>query len=271
MSGLTLKSVCSASLFILLAGQATSAETIVERSPFLKHPGMLGTGVYAPLGKEAAFLDKIPQAGRETVSGYSEAETAFFKSDFFLKSNPDATPQSIAAKAPAFSLTSHVGEYVSWFGLLRKLEKSGTGYRLILQNKYSTGMTDLHIQTVSVFGAGDFDVFVHAENLDLLPLVLVKVYGKVIAEKDGRPEIEAEFVRYWNWMYFNFSDYGKDKNLSAFDRDLDLSKIRIYSSRVDPYYYPARIKATREQLDQIGSWLRDNRDTLNQEYQNAQK
>jgi hypothetical protein len=271
MASHNLKSVIFFTFCSLLAPQAKSAETIIERSPFLKHPGALATGAYVPLQKESAFLDKIPQKGRETVSGFSDAEAGFFKSDFFLKNNPKATPQSIEAQAPVFSLTGHVGEYVSWFGLLRKVEKSGADYRLTIQNKYSTGMTDMHIQTVSVFGAGDFHAVVRAQNIELLPLVLVKVYGKVVSEKEGRPEVEAEYIRYWNWVYFNFSDYGKDKKLSAFDHDLDLSKIRIYSSGVDPYYYPARIQATREELDQIGNWLRDNKDAINKEYQDAQK
>lgn len=132
-------------------------------------------------------------------------------------------------------------------------------------------MTDLHIQTVSIFGAGDFEAVVHTPKLELLPLVLVRIYGKVVGEKNGRPEVDAQYVRYWNWLYFNFSDYGKDKKLSAFDHDLKLSGVRIYSSHVDRYYYPARIQAGPEQLDQIGNWIRENKDALNKEYQDAQK
>lgn len=246
-------------------------ETIVERSPFLKHPGFLGTGDYIPLSTEAVFYQKLPEAGRKTVSGFNDSERAFFKSAFFLQNNPNATPESIKAQEPVFSLAGHVGEYVSWFGILRKVEQNGSDFLLTLQNKYSTGMSDLHIQTVSLWGAGDFEAVVRSQDLDLLPLILVRVYGKIVQEDNGLPVVEVEFLRYWNWLYFNFSDYGEDKKLSAYDKHLDLSGVRIYSARVDPYYYPKRIQATNEQLDHIAHWIRTNGDAINIEHQEAQK
>jgi len=245
--------------------------TIIERSPFLKHPGMLGTGIYVPLKSEMKFYEKIPEKERVTVSGFSANEKGFYESAWFKQSNPNATPESINAQKPVFSLSGHVGEYVSWFGILRAAEKSKDGYNLVIQNKYSTGMTDLHIQTVSIWGAGDFDALVRCQDFSLNPLVLVKVYGKVISEKNGRPLVDVEYLRYWNWLYFNFMDYGEDKKLSAYDKDLDLTGVRVYDSRTDPYYYPKRIQSTREQLDLIGNWLKDNRDIINKEYQDANK
>jgi len=257
----------------LLVNNTGIKNTIIERSPALKHPdpGMLVTAIYAPLESETKFYKKIPEKERSTVSGFSAKEEAFHESDWFKQSNPNTTPESINAQKPAFSLSGHVGEYVSWFGILRIAEKTGGGYNLVIQNKYSTGMTDLHIQTVSIYGAGDFDAVVHCPDFSLNPLVLVKVYGKVIREINGRPVVDVEYLRYWNWMYFNFMDYGEDKKLSAYDRDLNLTGLQIYSPRPDPYYYPKRIQATREQLDIIGNWIKDNKDAINKEYQDAQK
>ena len=241
------------------AGSDNLRETIIERSPAL-HSRLLGTSIgYEPLKAEAKFYEKLPLSERDWASEY------------IASTNPKDARASTETQKPEFSLSGHVREFVSWFGILRAAEKIEGGYKLVIQNKYYDGTSDLHIQTVSIRGAGDFDAIVHCSDFSLNPLVLVRIYGKVTREENGRPLVDVEYLRYWNWLYFNFRDYGKDKGNSAYDKDLDLTGLRIYSSRVSPNYYSQRIQATREQLDIIDKWLEDNKDALNKEFLDARK
>jgi len=150
---------------------------------------------------------------------------------------------------------------------VRGVEKVGDGYRLTIQNKYSTGMTDCHIQTVSIWGRGDFAGIVTTKELALPPLALVRVYGTVVREVDGMPEVKIEYLRYWRWMTFNFSDYGRDAGVSRFDKHLKLDGLRIYSSRVSGKYYAERIEATDEDKAQVKAWWAANVNELRAEFE----
>lgn len=59
----------------------------------------------------------------------------------------------VAAKAYTLA-----GQYVGWFGIVRKATRGEAGQRteLLVQHCYSDGLSDLHIQVVSSTAAGIF-------------------------------------------------------------------------------------------------------------------
>jgi hypothetical protein len=104
--------------------------------------------------------------------------------------------------------------------------------------KYFDGLTDLHLQIVSMSGAGDFTVKIPGTGHKLKALSLVRVYGKVSAEREGMPEVSADFVRSWDWKLFAFMPYGKDRSnpkwvkLRKIEDELD-----VYDSNPTNAYY----------------------------------
>lgn len=256
---------------LVSAHTAGAVTTVVEQSPYLKHPGFLGTREYVPLQGEVSFFERLSEDAKKTVDGYSVNEEAFFESNFFKSSNPTSSAEERKKEEPKFSILGRSGEYVSWFGIVRSVVKTDGGVRLILQNKYSTGQTDCHIQTVSIYGGGDFAALVEGGGVSLPPLCLARVYGVVSREADGMPEIAVEYLRYWRWMDFNFSDYGRDAGRSQFDRTIDRSKLRIYSARVTGNYYAERIEATEEQKTEVMKWWEANLQTVLKEREDAER
>lgn len=85
-----------------------------------------------------------------------------------------------------FSLKGHDGQFVSWFGIVREImtDKEGLITSRLVENKYSHDLSDAHIQTVSINGAGDFRVELATHSKDILPLILVRVYGEVVGATD---------------------------------------------------------------------------------------
>ena len=58
----------------------------------------------------------------------------------------------------SFTLQGHGGQFVGWFGIVRDIERNSnnSGGFLLIENKYSMGLTDCDIQTVEINGGGDF-------------------------------------------------------------------------------------------------------------------
>jgi len=138
---------------------------------------------YAPVDQEKSYFDKLALNEQKTGS--------------FMK---------------AYSIHAKSDKYVSWYGIVRGvvLDKGGKGYTLLLEHKYFDGLTDCHIMLVSQSGSGDFTASLQGNVEAIPPLALVRVYGKVGAEKDGIPQIAAEYIRVWPWLTFTFSDLGAE-------------------------------------------------------------
>ena len=182
----------------------------VEHSKPLPRGQGLGTWGYAPTDAEkAATKDWKPG---ELGSGSDKAE----------------------------KLTGNVGKRVVWFGIVREIkeDKDADTTWLVAEMKYFDGLTDMHLQIVSISGAGDFVVKIPGIGHKLKPLSLIRVYGKVSAETEGVPEVSADFIRAWDWKLFAFMPYGTDHSnpkwvkLRKIDDDLD-----VYDSNPTDAYY----------------------------------
>jgi hypothetical protein len=149
-----------------------------------KPTGSLGTCGYRPTDSEKAFLQKL--APSETATG-----------SFMDKHE--------------YRIRGKVKQYVSWFGVIRGLgpvEGNNHSRSMLIQQKYFDGMTDCHIMLVSNAGAGDFTVRLTSGD-DAMPLLsLVRVYGTVVSEENGIPQVSADYVRVWPWFTFTFTDLG---------------------------------------------------------------
>lgn len=159
-----------------------AAQTLMDVQPVkeLTPTATLGTCAYRPVEQEQPFFKRLDK---------SEVSTGSFMA-----------PYSIQGK---------VGKYVSWYGIVRGISVAPEStLTLLLDNKFFDGMSDCHIMLVSYAGGGDFSAEVHAPWNSIPPLSLVRVYGKVVAEANHVPEIQAEYVRVWPWLTFTFTDLG---------------------------------------------------------------
>jgi hypothetical protein len=182
----------------------------VEHSQPLPRSGPgLGTRAYAPLPDEA-----------QAIKGWSEEE--------LNSGSPDVK-----------SLHGHVGKRVAWFGIVRNVEEHKNRRETVLdvEMKFSDGLTDLHQQVVSLYGAGDFHVVIPGTGYRIKKLALVRVYGHVEKESDGVPIVAPEFVRVWDWKLFAFMPYGKDHSNPTWVKLRKMDESHIYSSRPNTLYY----------------------------------
>ncbi len=76
-------------------------------------------------------------------------------------------------------------------------------------------------------------------------LSLVKVYGTVLREVDSVPEVQAEYVRNWDWGAFAFMSYGKQKGSSEWKKRAKFGGNRVYTACPTAKYYEERL-GTRE-------------------------
>lgn len=182
----------------------------VEHSKPLPRGGNLGTQRYAPTAGEKAVI------------------------------NDWKPPELASGSAKIEKLTGNVDQRVAWFGIVREVKENmeASKTQLVVEMKYFDGLTDMHLQIVSINGAGDFEVTIPGVGHKVKPLSLVRVYGKVAAERDGVPEVSAEFVRAWDWRQFAFMPYGKDRSnpkwvkLRKVEDELD-----VYTSNPTDVYY----------------------------------
>ena len=176
----------------------------------------LGTKSYAPSGKEAPFFKRLAKG---------EVATGGLAGDY-----------DIAKKDKA---------YVGWFGVVREIkeDKERDQTVLLVEHKYFDGLTDVHILAVSFNGSGDFQAVVPGVGHKLKPLALVKVYGQVSGPAgDSLPQVQAEFVRHWDWGTFTFlmaagTQRGSEKWRKANRVKLD----DIYEPYPDAAYYEERL------------------------------
>jgi hypothetical protein len=141
------------------------------------------------------------------------------------------------------TLKGKPGRRIAWFGIVRDVheDKAKNETRLRVEMKYFDGMTDLHLQIVSLYGAGDFQAVISGTDHKIKSLSLVRVYGKVVGETADIPLVSAQFVRVWDWGLFAFMDYGTDKSDPQWVKLRKVDKFHIYSSRPNKRYYEATI------------------------------
>lgn len=203
-------------LLICALSTASYPQTPMDVQPIkeLRRTGSLGTRAYGPTEKEAPYYQKLDESGKVTGSSFS--------------SKP-------------FSIHKKKGKYVSWFGVVRGVldTKADGTMKLLLEQKYFDGMTDCHIQLVSVAGGGDFQATLGPIDGIIPPLSLVRVYGKVVEEKNDVPRVEIEYLRLWPWLTFTFTDMGpEDKGNPEWAKYCRVCKNgRIYNPYPDQSYY----------------------------------
>ena len=193
--------------------------------------GVLATQSYRPSEAEKPFYSKIPK--RESGGPF-----------------PD-------------SLKVEQGAYVSWFGIVRDIfsdESWPRGRILMVQVLYSEGLSDTHLQTVSINGPGDAFVQIDGQSDALISLMLVRFYGTVSFTPKGTPKITAEYIRYWPWGMFNFRDIGIDHSSPIWRQGTKVGKVRTYTGIfIDMDYYVERIGGSEEQIEAQYEWHNRNR------------
>lgn len=196
-------------------GETNKEKVIIEVSKPMEWEGVLGTKDYQSTKKENPFLKKLLKNYRKIDHHGGED----------------------------YTLLGKVGQYVGWFGIVREIhrDKENEMTRLLIEMKYFDGLTDLHLQVVSIYGAGDFTITMPGEISNIPILSLIRVYGMVVKEKNGIPEVRPEYIRVWNWGLFTFMEYGKDKSNPKWLKLRKLHKKRVYSSIPDQKYYEDRL------------------------------
>ena len=144
-----------------------------------------------------------------------------------------------------YALVKQVGQYVGWFGIVRASsfdEKTGET-RLLVEHKYFDRLTDLRLQIVSIYGAGDFRTVLPGKvsATEIPRLSLICVYGSVTRGPDGRAQLKADYVRVWNWGLFSFMDYGLDKSSPEWVKLRKVTGPLVYSPTVDTKFYEDRL------------------------------
>jgi len=169
------------SLFGTLALYAAAQTPIdIQQVKDLKPTGTLATCSYAPVAAETGYFNRL--------SNGEKTNNATFGS---------------------YSIHGKSGAYVSWFGIVRGITPSAQpdgDVTLLVQHHYFDGMTDCHIMLVAKTGDGDFEAKLKVDPAKIPALALVRVYGKVLSEEGGIPEVAVDYIRVWPWMTFTFTD-----------------------------------------------------------------
>jgi hypothetical protein len=232
----------------LLLTQAVVADTNVpirHSVPFNAGPGD-GTIGYRPLDDELPFFARITEKQIDLWAhiqmpkpqNMSDAEWREMKAEMREKKK---------ARIPSdeYELVKQAGQYVGWFGIVRASsfdEKTGET-RLLVEHKYFDRLTDLRLQIVSIYGAGDFQTVIPGEvSATQIPRVsLICVYGLVTRGPDGRAQLTADYVRVWDWGLFSFMDYGLDKSSPEWVKLRKVTGPLVYSPEVDTTFYEDRL------------------------------
>jgi hypothetical protein len=213
---------------------AATVEFSIDKPPLA---GAVGTCEYSPTSAEKAFYDRLSEADRSTFDG------------------------DLGGKQ-TFKLSGHEGKFVSWLGIVREINQEPDGLHLLIQNTYFEGLTDCHTQTVEIYGAGDFEINLSQAPDELIPLVLVRVYGVVTEKHENRPVVTADYLRVWHFGQFNFMDFGNDHSNPKWRKSIRLPRgdKMIYHIGVSPQYYADRLGGTHEQWEQIAAFHRGQTD-----------
>jgi hypothetical protein len=199
---------------IAIVASTCRAQTPIDIQPVkeLKRTNSLGTCGYKPTDKEAPYFKKLEASEQATCSFMGEY-------DIHKKQN----------------------KYVSWFGIVRGVleAKPGGSMTLLLEQKYFDGLTDCHIMLVSHAGSGDFRATLGPIEGEILPLMLVRIYGKVDGESNGTPHLAVDYGRVWPWGTFTFTDMGAgDKSNPEWAKFCQICKKgKIYNPYPDRNYY----------------------------------
>lgn len=197
----------------------------------------MGTCEYGPTDTEKRFYNRLSEEERIT-----------------LQSKPENTEKS------HFKLYGHEGQFVSWFGIVRDIKRAEEqrGGKLIVQNTYAVGITDCQFQQIEISGAGDFVVELPDIPEDLIPLALVRVYGRVKNRDTALPTIAAEYVRVWHWGQFKFSDlFGEDHGNPAWKKRMSPDFERtLHQLGFTRDYYFKLLGPTPDQEDEIKAFHR---------------
>ncbi len=223
---------------------ARSESVVIEMSQPMRGGGGLGTMGYQATARETAFVKKITekpvdlwsQVQMPKPSNVSEAEWAKMQAEQG-KAKDRLTP------AAQYRLADQAGKYVGWFGIVREQtwSEKNNATSMLIEHKYFDGMTDLHIQVVSLYGAGDFRVALPGRVANIPKLSLVAVYGKVSKKAAGMAQIDPEYVRVWDWGLFTFMDYGVDKSNPTWVKLRKVEGKDAYSPRPTRQFYEERL------------------------------
>jgi len=167
----------------LIAGvlsAAATAQTPIDIQP-LNLSDASGTCQYAPNGREKVFFRNLSSG--ESVNG---------------------------SAADAYSIHGKTMKYIGWFGIVRGISPADSNgdVKLLVEHKFFDGSTDCRIMVVAESGGGDFVATLRMDPTMLPPLALARIYGIVIGEKGGVPQVFAQYVRVWPWHTFTFTEFG---------------------------------------------------------------
>ena len=117
---------------------------------------------YTPNEWEEPYFDRLPKEQRTT-----------------LQSKPGEQGHA------NFQLSGRLHQFVSWFGIVREVTPNvgRRGGALLIENKYYNGTGDDKLQTVSIRGGGNFKGQMTNLSGQLVPPILVRVYGALSAKK----------------------------------------------------------------------------------------
>ena len=231
---------CLVSGAFVMAAEEPVGKTVIEVSePKRPTTDGLGTTGDVPTPKERPFQAKVTEAAVNHWAGIEVPQLDGEKPDPKQVAEEKKRKEREMAEAKAYTLAGQVGKYVGWFGIVRKATWDEAGQRtaLLVQHCYSDGLSDLHIQVVSVYGGGDFQAVVDGRAKEVPLLGLVRVYGKVSAGKDGLPVVAAEYVRVWDWGLFTFMNYGIDRTNEAWRKLRRIDGDDVYTPRPTRKYY----------------------------------
>jgi hypothetical protein len=193
-----------------------AAQTPIDIDPVkeLIPNGTLGTCVYKPIAVEVPFFAKLGDKERTND----------------------------AAFGGNYTMHGKTGTYVSWYGIVRGITpaaQAGGEVTLLAQHHYFDGMTDCHIMLVAKTGNGDFVARLRVDPAAIPALALVRIYGKVTAEKNNVPEVAVEYIRVWPWLTFTFTDLAGEDHSNPRWRQYSSVKpdARIYVPYPNERYY----------------------------------
>lgn len=209
---------------VLLLGAASVDGTVFEFEFSSDREGYGGTCDYSPTELEKTWFNRLSKKDRIT-----------------LQTTTDEKYQS------KFLLAGHRDQFVSWWGIVRDIKRvpNGKGATLLIQNTYDDGQTDCNRQTVQIYGAGDFEADLTELPQDIIPLVLVRVYGVVTGEREKRSVIKADYVRVWHWFRFNFMDFGEDHSNPEWKKRQNLPPDALIYDLMSQDYYLQRLGPTK--------------------------
>ena len=216
----------------MLIGTIYGAETIVELSGKIPRKANLGTEGYIETEKEGIYSKLVNEDQINVDVAVDMPPPEGVSKLDWEKQRKDEGKDDKRIKSENFTLESQNGKYVSWFGIVRESK----GNELLLEHKYFDGLTDLHLQIISINGAGDFNALTSGKSIEIPRLSLVRIYGKLNV-KNNKIIVDAEYLRIWPQGQFAFMDYGFDKSNENWKALRKIKNDDIYSSRPNENYY----------------------------------